>query len=409
MTKKFKALTRKQHIKNSKLAEYATPYPLSIEEEKRAIEERPCQYRNAFIRDRDRIVHSESFRKLQGKTQVFISELSPIVRNRLTHTMEVWQIAVSIARMLKANLHLTEAIALGHDLGHTPFGHAGESALDKILIEIGLEGFSHNEQSVKVVSLLESSPNINPNSQLDHPDIESVGLNLTKVTREGLFKHTNRFKTKCKDKKLYDEFGKDDGTIEAQIVRISDDIAQHTHDLNDFGRRRLVSQEEVMYAFSDTGDLVKDASFIAEKQGISIIIGAFIDNVVTTSLDNLNDKYNGDPTKQEFITYSEDGQAFRDRLDKITTNVLSGDEVNQMNSRGRYIIHTLSELYIRDPFCLPKSTKEWLRDETRKELDDLKQYEYVSIKNNYDKKVVCDYIASMTDSEAIDVIRSTII
>lgn len=80
-----------------------------------------------------------------------------------------------------------------------------------------------------------------------------------------------------------------------------------------------------------------------------------------------------------------------------------------MNSRGRYIIHTLSELYTRDPFCLPKSTKEWLRDETRKELDDLKQYEYVSIKNNYDKRVVCDYIASMTDTEAIDVIRSTII
>jgi dGTPase len=408
LTKRFKVLSRKQDIRNSKVEEYATPYPRTIEDEERAINEKPCPYRNAFIRDRDRIVHSESFRKLQGKTQVFISELSPIVRNRLTHTMEVWQIAVSIARMLRANIDLTEAIALGHDLGHTPFGHAGESALDKIVIETKLEGFSHNEQSVKVVSLLESSPNINPNSQLDHPDIESVGLNLTKVTREGLFKHTNRFKDRCKDKKLYDEFGKDDGTIEAQIVRISDDIAQHTHDLNDFGKRGLVSKEDIRYAFSDTGDLVKDESF-AEKQAISILIGALIENVVNTSLENLNDKYNGDPTKHEFITYSEDGQAFRDRLHKITENVIMGDEVNQMNSRGRYIIHTLFELYKRDPFCLPQSTKDRLRDITRKDLDDPKLYEYVSIENNYEKRVICDYISSMTDTDAIDVIRSTII
>jgi dGTPase len=289
LAKKFKVLTRLEHIKNANLAEYATPYPLNSKDENRTIAEEPCEYRNAFIRDRDRIVHSESFRKLQGKTQVLISELGPVIRNRLTHTMEVWQISVSIARMLRANIHLTEAIAFGHDLGHTPFGHAGEIALDKIMIENGLEGFSHNEQSVKVVSSLESIPNIIPASEKVH-EVDSVGLNLTKVTKEGLFKHTDRFKKGCKDKKLCDEFGRNDGTIEAQIVNISDDIAQHTHDLNDFWKRGAIAREDITYVFSEYGDFFEDLSFIAEKAGISMIISSLIDDVVETSLDNLNEK-----------------------------------------------------------------------------------------------------------------------
>jgi len=182
LDKRFKVLSRQEHIQNIKLAEYATLYPENPDEEKRKINEVPCDFRNAFVRDRDRIVHSASFRKLQDKTQIFISGLSPLIRNRLTHTLEVWQISVSIARMLSANIHLTEAIAFGHDLGHTPFGHAGEAALNRIMIEHGLEGFSHNEQSVRVASLLESEPNMLLEKDHEIPAWpNSVGLNLTKA------------------------------------------------------------------------------------------------------------------------------------------------------------------------------------------------------------------------------------
>ncbi|MFZ3058727.1 MAG: HD domain-containing protein [Candidatus Methanoperedens sp.] len=408
MAKKFKVLTRLEHIKNANLAEYATPYPLNPKDEHRTIAEEPCEYRNAFIRDRDRIVHSESFRKLQGKTQVLISELGPVIRNRLTHTMEVWQISVSIARMLRANIHLTEAIAFGHDLGHTPFGHAGEIALDKIMIENGLEGFSHNEQSVKVVSSLESTPNIIQASGQEQ-EINSVGLNLTKVTKEGLFKHTDRFKKRCKDKKLCDEFGKTDGTIEAQIVNISDDIAQHTHDLNDFWKRGAIAREDIVYVFSEYGDFFGDLSFIAEKAGISVIISVLIDDVVEQSLDNLNEKYNGNPRKQKFINYSNDGQKFSESLKQLIDNVILSDEVNQMNARGRHIIHSLFKIYTQDPYCLPNFVKERLQATIQKDLEDPTRYCNISIKHNDDKRVVCDYLASMTDGEAIDVIQSTII
>jgi len=231
MTNRFKLVDREEYTNNIKLAEYATPYPKKPEDEKREFLEKPCDYRNAFIRDRDRIIHCVSFRKMLGKTQVFISEKNPMQRNRLTHTMDVWQISVSIARLLKANIHLTEAIAFGHDIGHTPFGHAGETALNLLMEDNDLEGFSHNEQSVRVVSSLESPPNV---EFLDGDRNIKYGLNLTSYTIEGLFKHTSRFNEDCKNKKLITEFGKDNGSIEAQIVNISDEIAQCTHDLQDF-------------------------------------------------------------------------------------------------------------------------------------------------------------------------------
>lgn len=301
MVNRFEVLSRQEHIKSIKLAEYSTPYPETPEDEERKILEEPCDFRNAFIRDRDRIVHSESFRRLQGKTQVYISELSPIIRNRLTHTMEVWQISVSIARMLRANIHLTEAIAFGHDLGHTPFGHAGENALDNIMIESGLDGFSHNEQSVRVVSLLESKPNIFPApGQEINPESKSVGLNLTYATREGLFKHTDRFKEDCKNKKIYKEYdGAVDGLIEAQIVNISDEIAQRTHDLHDVWMTGAIAREDIALIFSESPKFFGDESFGIEKSGISSIVGNLIYDVVEASLKNLNDSFDGDPRKKK--------------------------------------------------------------------------------------------------------------
>ncbi|OPX87089.1 deoxyguanosinetriphosphate triphosphohydrolase [Pelotomaculum sp. PtaB.Bin117] len=164
----------------------------------RVVEEEECVVRTAYQRDRDRIIHSKSFRRLKHKTQVFISPEGDHYRTRLTHTLEVAQIARTVARALRLNEDLAEAIALGHDLGHTPFGHAGEAALNR-LIE---PGFRHNEQSLRVVDLLEGGQ----------------GLNLTWEVRDGILNHTGPVRP---------------ATLEGQIVKIADRVAYINHDIDD--------------------------------------------------------------------------------------------------------------------------------------------------------------------------------
>ncbi|MZP28870.1 deoxyguanosinetriphosphate triphosphohydrolase [Heliobacterium undosum] len=172
--------------------------------------EEECAMRTAFQRDRDRIIHSKSFRRLKHKTQVFISPEGDHFRTRLTHTLEVSQIARTIARALGLNEDLTEAIALGHDLGHTPFGHAGEDALDKTL----KEGFSHARQSLRVVDTLE----------------QGVGLNLTWEVRDGIVNHSSSGKP---------------ATLEGQIVRWADRFAYINHDIDDAIRGGIISQDDL--------------------------------------------------------------------------------------------------------------------------------------------------------------------
>jgi dGTPase len=170
----------------------------SRETKGRFLEEDHCDIRTVFQRDRDRIIHSKSFRRLKHKTQVFLSPEGDHFRTRLTHTLEVAQIARTIAKALSLNEDLTEAIALGHDLGHTPFGHAGE----KILNEILPMGFKHNEQSLRVVDILE----------------RGRGLNLTFEVRDGILNHNGSHKPV---------------TLEGQIVKIADRIAYINHDIDD--------------------------------------------------------------------------------------------------------------------------------------------------------------------------------
>ncbi|NLJ34215.1 MAG: deoxyguanosinetriphosphate triphosphohydrolase [Firmicutes bacterium] len=171
--------------------------------------EKECPVRTAFQRDRDRILHSKAFRRLKHKTQVFIAPEGDHYRTRLTHTLEVAQIARTIARSLKLNEDLTEAIALGHDLGHTPFGHSGEAALD----EVSTSGFRHNEHSLRVVDVLEGQG----------------GLNLTYEVRDGILNHT----------------GSEPATLEGQIVRIADWVAYINHDIDDALRADVISQAEL--------------------------------------------------------------------------------------------------------------------------------------------------------------------
>ena len=173
--------------------------------------ETPCPIRTEFQRDRDRIIHSKAFRRMKHKTEVFIAPAGDHYRTRLTHTLEVSQIARSIARALSLNEDLTEAIALGHDLGHTPFGHAGERALN----EVFPDGFRHNEQSIRVVKYLER---------------DGAGLNLTYEVLNGILCHKTSLMP---------------DTLEGQIVRLSDKIAYINHDIDDAVRAGIISENDI--------------------------------------------------------------------------------------------------------------------------------------------------------------------
>ncbi len=195
------------------LSKFAT---LSRDGDLRAKAEEPCDLRTAFQRDRDRVLHSKAFRRLKHKTQVFLAPEGDHYRTRLTHTLEVSQIARTIARALFLNEDLTEAIAMGHDLGHTPFGHTGEQALNTLCPQ----GFHHNEQSLRVVNILE----------------RKGGLNLTQAVRDGILCHTGAKKPQ---------------TPEGEIVRIADRVAYINHDIDDAVRAGVLTENDIPKEFSE--------------------------------------------------------------------------------------------------------------------------------------------------------------
>ena len=198
--------------------QYLSPYAsLSKDTQGRDVEEEPCDIRPAYQRDRDRILHSKAFRRMKHKTQVFLAPEGDHYRTRLTHTLEVSQIARTIAKALRLNEDLTEAIALGHDLGHTPFGHSGEAILNKICEG----GFAHYEQSVRVVEVLEKN---------------GKGLNLTKEVRNGILNHRTSGHP---------------STLEGGIVRLSDKIAYINHDIDDAIRAKMLTEEDLPAKYTD--------------------------------------------------------------------------------------------------------------------------------------------------------------
>lgn len=199
---------RYEQAERSFLCDYAAR---SVDTKGRDRAEAPCDYRTEYQRDRDRILHCKSFRRLKHKTQVFLSPEGDHYRTRLTHTLEVAQIARTVARALQLNEDLTEAISLGHDLGHTPFGHAGERSLNRLMEN----GFRHFEQSVRVVEKLEK---------------DGKGLNLTWEVRNGILCHTR---------------GEESATLEGRIVRLADKIAYINHDLDDAARAHLLDESDI--------------------------------------------------------------------------------------------------------------------------------------------------------------------
>ena len=278
---------------------YLSPYAvLSKNSKGRKRKEPECDLRPVFQRDRDRILHCKSFRRLKQKTQVFLSPTGDHYRTRMTHTLEVAQTARTIAKALRLNEDLTEAIALGHDLGHTPFGHAGERALN----DICPEGFRHNEQSVRVVEILEK---------------QGEGLNLTEEVVDGILNH------------------KSSGTphtLEGKIVRLSDKIAYINHDIDDAIRGGILKE----------GDLPGEYTALLGNS-TRTRLNTLIHDVITHSMN------------QPDIRMSEEGKAAMTGLRQFMfANVYRNPAAKGEEEKAIHMITNLYEYYVRNPKLLPK-------------------------------------------------------
>ncbi|NLW21985.1 MAG: deoxyguanosinetriphosphate triphosphohydrolase [Tissierellia bacterium] len=287
---------RTEEQEENTLSKYAA---LSKNTKGRAIEEEKCSIRTEYQRDRDRIIHSKSFRRLKHKTQVFIAPEGDHYRTRLTHTLEVAQISRTLARALRLNEDLVEAIALGHDLGHTPFGHIGEDVLN----ELHPKGFKHNEQSIRVVDYLE------------HTEVRR-GLNLTYEVRDGILNHTGDGQPE---------------TLEGQIVRIADRIAYINHDIDDAIRANIIKKE----------DLPKDCVEILGSNH-SERINTMISDVIQNSIGK-----NKVAMSEEIGYYTRKLREFM--FERVYLNrVAKGEE-----DKAKYIIEQLYKYYIKDINRLP--------------------------------------------------------
>ena len=278
------------------LSQFATK---SSSSKGRVIQEKECDMRTIFQRDRDRILHSKSFRRLAHKTQVFISPEGDHYRTRLTHTLEVAQIARTISRALRLNEDLTEAIALGHDLGHTPFGHTGEHALQQLT----QNKFLHNEHSLRVVEILEN---------------DGKGLNLSFEVRDGIVNHPTS--------------GKPD-TLEGKVVQISDKIAYINHDIDDAIRGKVLRKEQLP---KECIDILGSTS--------SKRISTIISDIVSVSME------------KDYIAMSPDiKNAFYSMRQFLFKNVYIGSVAKTEEDKAKHIVFELYQYYIDNLTKLPSA------------------------------------------------------
>ena len=376
----------------------------------------PMPDRSEFQRDYDRIIHSKAFRRMVDKAQVFSTDKGDYYRTRMTHSQVVDQIARSIAAALKLNLFLTEAIALGHDIGHTPFGHQGERTLDDILqgkipiiknIQIlnsnhgdGILGFKHNYQSIRVASILEKQYATIP------------GMDLSFQTLEGMLKHTKLKKDtyhlsqfiKCTEKDLH--FEQDFcSTLEGQVVAIADEIAQRGHDLDDamtsgamnnselrkyLTLQKMVDLESIVSHAEDEVDeairkgfMQSDDSELRNSRTASAVISYFIMDVIETSRERIErydqssfDK-NGHCVSEQLISFSDTAKRLNDYLETIIANrVINNAEVSLFDNNAATIITGLFSAYYHNPRLLHKGTMRRLYWDMRQVSDNVIDFEY---------------------------------
>lgn len=338
------------------------------------------QYRSPYQRDRDRIIHCAAFRRLEYKTQVFVNHEGDYYRTRLTHSLEVSQIARTIAKALSVNEELTEALALAHDLGHTPFGHAGEEILNQLMRKHG--GFNHNLHTLKIVDRLEER----------YP--EFPGLNLMWETREGIIKHTTEFDQARIPRELDPRCMP---TLEAQIVDIADEIAYDNHDLDDGLTSGLIRQEaldQVTFWLETKKEIERKYPLIQNTlkkyQIIRKLIAVLVDDAIKESQKRLAAKKirtiaDVKNCRIRLIDFSDQIKTKRLPLRKFLKRELYHHyRVNRMSDKAKRIIKLLFDAYTKNTSMLP--------------LD----YQNKITKTNNKYVVVCDYIASMTDRFALD-------
>ncbi len=334
--------------------------------------------RTAFQRDRDRILHTTAFRRLEYKTQVFINFEGDYYRTRLTHTLEVAQIGRTLARALGANEDLVEAICLSHDLGHPPFGHSGEVALNRLMQEHG--GFDHNKQSLRIVTELERR----------YPDWP--GLNLTWEVREGIVKHETEYDSA--DARDYDPDTR--GHLEAQICNAADELAYTAHDLDDGLRSSLIAPEDL----NGLGlwELVRDSiawrtdalDELTRHRFIRRLIGIEVEDLVPATHARLEAAAVASPQALQHLAgnvigWSEGLAAHNRELKRfLYENMYRHFRVVRMQVKAESILSDLFAGYMREPAQLPREIRG--RAEA---LGDL-------------PRAVCDYIAGMTDRYALD-------
>jgi len=362
------------------LASYAAN---PVQSRGRKFKESDPQGRNQFQRDRDRIIHSSAFRRLEYKTQVFVNHEGDLFRTRLTHSLEVAQIGRAIARNLNLHEDLVEGIALAHDLGHTPFGHAGQDALNECMRDFG--GFEHNLQSLRVVDLLEQRY------------AEFDGLNLTFELREGILKHCS-----LNNAKLLGDVGerfinKQQPSLEAQLTNLADEIAYNNHDVDDGLRSGLITlaQLEQVTLFAD--NLNKVRAQYPELTGRRLIhetvrrmINALVVDLCAQSNTNIA---NAAPKTVEdvrsnvmLISFSPGMREQQAELKRfLRTNLYQHYRVNRMTSKAQRIVRDLFQIFMQDVKLMPDEFQQ------RAKLDSPTDQ----------ARAVADYIAGMTDRYAI--------
>ena len=349
----------------------------------RKFQESDPQGRNQFQRDRDRIIHSSAFRRLEYKTQVFVNHEGDLFRTRLTHSIEVAQIGRAIARNLNLHEDLVEGIALAHDLGHTPFGHAGQDALNECMRDFG--GFEHNLQSLRVVDLLEQRY------------AEFDGLNLTFELREGILKHCS-----LNNAKLLGDVGerfinKEQPSLEAQLTNLADEIAYNNHDVDDGLRSGLITLEQLEQVTLFADNLNKVRTQYPELTGRRLIhetvrrmINALVVDLCEQSSSNIA---NASPktiddvrSNAMLISFSPAMREQQTELKRfLRTNLYQHYRVNRMTSKAQRIVRDLFQIFMQDVKLMPNEFQQ------RASLD--------SPTNQ--ARAVADYIAGMTDRYAI--------
>jgi len=352
--------------------------------------EKKTTLRNDFQRDRDRIIHSTAFRRLKHKTQVFVNTTGDHFRTRITHSLEVSQIARTLSKFFNLNEDLSETLSLAHDLGHTPFGHAGEEALNDCMKNYG--GFDHNIQTLRIITILENRY------------YNFIGLNLTLETLDGLIKHNGPVNNKTKfDKILGKNFFKnkikflDNTSLEGQIAAISDDIAYNSHDLEDGLKsnlfklndlknipilNKIISKHRSKFTKYSVDLIVRQIIRDIINEMVKDVIKTTEKNIKTNKIKNLKDVYN---SEKKIVCFSYKMKKFDLEIKKfLKEKMYFHKNVKKKTNYGKKIIKKLFLIIIKNP----------------KKYINIKKY-----KNSKLERIICDYIAGMTDRYAINLYK----